>query len=111
MPQVDLARLTMPPRALAQLQELLAHHVPGADVWAYGSRVSGGAHEASDLDIVLRASHDSGAEVAGWQDLKDAVQQSSIPIIIDIHLWSHLPASFHRAIEKGYVVLQEGKAS
>ncbi len=109
MPQVDLAHLTMPPRALAQLQELLARHVPGAEVWAYGSRVSGGAHEASDLDIVLRAPADSGADVAGWQDLKDAVQHSSIPILIDIHLWPHLPASFHRAIEQGYVVLQQGR--
>lgn len=34
---------------------LLGQHVPQAEVWAYGSRVNGGAHEGSDLDLVLRA--------------------------------------------------------
>lgn len=51
MPPLDLAclRLAAPHRAL--LLQLLAQHVPAADVWAYGSRVSGGAHDGSDLDL------------------------------------------------------------
>lgn len=108
MPQVELARLDLPQRVLAALQALLAAHVPDAEIWAYGSRVSGGGHQGSDLDLVLRPS-DGGEEAAGWLDLKEAVQQSSIPIIIDIHLWSHLPPSFHREIEREYVVLQRGR--
>ena len=27
------------------LLEILERHIPGAKVWAYGSRVTGGAHE------------------------------------------------------------------
>ncbi|WP_062788815.1 nucleotidyltransferase family protein [Novosphingobium capsulatum] len=108
MPQVDLARLDLPPRVLACLQDLLKAHVPDAEVWAYGSRVSGGAHEGSDLDIVLRPSA-LGEQPAGWLDLKDALQQSAIPIIVDTHLWQHLPASFQDEIEQAYVVLQRGR--
>ena len=37
------------------LVELLRRHVPEAEVWAYGSRVNGRSHDASDLDIVPRA--------------------------------------------------------
>ena len=33
---------------------LLRTFVPAAQVWAYGSRISGKAHEGSDLDLVLR---------------------------------------------------------
>ena len=109
MPQVELSRLDVPPRILADLQGLLAHHVPDADVWAYGSRVLGTAHEASDLDIVLRHAGDPMADVAGLYDLKEAVQQSCIPIIVDIHLWPYLPASFHGEIERVHAVVQRGR--
>ena len=36
------------------LEEILREHVPGVEVWAYGSRVSGHSHGGSDLDLVLR---------------------------------------------------------
>jgi len=41
----DISRLQMKPRHLAILQTLLAQHVSQAQVWAYGSRVSGNAHD------------------------------------------------------------------
>ena len=37
------------------LEALLDRYLPGVEVWAYGSRVSGRGHGASDLDLVLRA--------------------------------------------------------
>jgi predicted nucleotidyltransferase len=54
MPRLELSRLLLSDRHLHTLQALLAQHAPGAEVWAYGSRVTGGAHEGSDLDLVLR---------------------------------------------------------
>ena len=109
MPQVELERLDLPPQHLALLRQLLVQHVPHADVWAYGSRVSGGAHQGSDLDLVLRQPQDLQAEVRGWHELKEALQDSSLPMLIEIHLWSHLPASFHQEIERQYVVVQSGQ--
>lgn len=108
MPQLDPARLQLADPHLVLLLSLLARHVPEADVWAYGSRVTGGCHEGSDLDLVLRHPQDLGQEVAGWFDLKEALQDSSLPMLVEIHLWPRLPAAFHAEIERGYVVVQVG---
>lgn len=106
MPQVELSELQISATQLAELQALLQRHVPHAEVWAYGSRITGSAHEGSDLDLVLRQPDDLSKRVDGWTALKDAVQESSLPMLVDIHLWSHLPAAFHAEIEKAYAVLQ-----
>ena len=47
-------RLLLKPRHRRMLEEILREHVPGVEVWAYGSRVSGQSHGGSDLDLVLR---------------------------------------------------------
>lgn len=49
MPALELAALDLPERHRQKLQALLALHTPQAQVWAYGSRVNGKAHEGSDL--------------------------------------------------------------
>ncbi len=108
MPQRDLAQLLLSPQHLAQLQTLLARHVPRAEVWAYGSRVHGSAHEGSDLDLVLRHPPDLKRDTEGWLELKEALQDSTLPMLVEVHLWPRLPASFHAEIERGYVVVQVG---
>lgn len=108
MPRLELSRLLLPDRHLHTLQALLAQHAPDAEVWAYGSRVTGGAHEGSDLDLVLRHSGDPTREPEGWLECKEALQNSTLPMLVEVHLWSHLPEDFHRNIEAGYVVVQKG---
>lgn len=108
MPRLELSQLNLPDRHLHTLQALLAQWVPNAEAWAYGSRVTGGAHECSDLDLVLRNPADLSTEVEGWLDLKEALQHSLLPILVEVHLWSLLPREFHTNIEAGYVVVQEG---
>ena len=54
MPELPLQQLSMQPRHLALLRQLLQQLLPHAEVWAYGSRVNGDGHEASDLDLVVR---------------------------------------------------------
>lgn len=111
MPSLELSYLRLDSQHLAQLRELLARHAPDAEAWAYGSRVSGGAHEGSDLDIVLRNPGNLKSEQPDWMDLKEALQQSALPILVDVHDWAHLPESFHHNIEREYVVIQGGKTS
>ncbi len=106
MPALELSRLQLAGNHLHMLQALLVQYVPHAEVWAYGSRVTGGSHEGSDLDLVLRHPADLTQEVEGWIDLKEALQNSALPILIEVHLWSRLPATFHRNIQKEYVVVQ-----
>ena len=104
MPPLDLA-----PSHLAELCELLTRHVPDAAVWAFGSRVNGSAHEGSDLDLVLRNTQEPTLPVAGMTALQEALQASGLPMLMEAHDWSQLPASFHAAIERGYVVIQPGR--
>ncbi len=48
-------RLHLQPRHRAMPEALLRKRLPDAEVWAYGSRINGRAHDGSDLDLVLRA--------------------------------------------------------
>ena len=98
-------KLDMPRRYRDQLEVLLREHVPDAEVWAYGSRVTGQSHDGSDLDLVLR-SLTLEPLADGYLDLTEALEQSSIPILVQVHDWARLPESFHREIEREYVVVQ-----
>ena len=100
-------KLNLPRRYRDQLEALLREHVPDAEVWAYGSRVTGKSHDGSDLDLVLRSpTLEPLAE--GFFDLLEAIEKSNIPILVQAHDWARLPESFHREIERDYIVVQQG---
>ena len=100
-------RLALPLRYRKQLKALLDEHVPGVEVWAYGSRVNGESHEGSDLDLALRGPSQEPLD-GGFYDLLEAIEKSNIPILIQTNDWAMLPESFHREIERDYIVVQEG---
>ena len=100
-------RLVLSRRYRYQLEALLSEHAPGVEVWAYGSRVTGEGHEASDLDLVLRSLTLEPLD-GGFYDLLEAIEKSNIPILVQVHDWARLPESFHREIERDYVVVQAG---
>ena len=100
-------RLALPRRYRDQLEALLREHVPGVEVWAYGSRVNGESHDGSDLDLVLRCPALEPLD-GGFYDLLEAIEKSNIPILVQAHDWAMLPESFQREIELDYVVVQEG---
>ena len=99
-------RLELPRHYRDQLEVLLRAHVPGVEVWAYGSRVNGESHEGSDLDLALRGPALEPLD-AGFYELLEAIEKSNIPILVQAHDWAMLPESFHREIERDYVVVQE----
>ena len=100
-------RLDLPRRYRDQIEALLHEHVPGVAVWAYGSRVTGESHDASDLDLVLRGPDLKWIPSGQLADLNAALEDSNVPIIVQVHDWARLPESFHREIERAYVVLVE----
>ncbi|MEY3219626.1 MAG: hypothetical protein RIT27_983 [Pseudomonadota bacterium] len=91
------------------LQALMVEHLPDITVWAYGSRVTGGAHEGSDLDIVLRSKDLRPIPPTQFNRFIDAVRDSNIPILIDVHDWARLPPDFHDQILKNHVELSVTK--
>jgi hypothetical protein len=104
----DLSHLQLPSRYLAMVQKVLQTHLPGAEVWAYGSRVNGDCFEASDLNLVLR--RPCTDEPADVDQAQEAFIESDLPIQVQILDWTALPATFHAEIEAGYVVVQRGLA-
>lgn len=99
-------RLDLPLRYRQQIEALLQEHLPGVEVWAYGSRVNGQSHPASDLDLVLR-SPTLEPLGPGYLDLIEGLEQSNVPILVQAHDWARLPENFHREIERDHVVLVE----
>ena len=98
-------RLRLSPRHRAQLVALLREHLPGVEVWAYGSRITGESHDGSDLDLVLRAPGLQKIPVGRLSDLWEALRESTIPFLVEARDWARLPEGFHGEIERDYVVL------
>ena len=98
-------RLHLLPRHRKMLVALLREHLPGIEVWAYGGRVNGQSHDGSDLDLVLRSPDLQEIPVGRVADLKKALRESNIPFLVEARDWARLPRSFHREIEREYVVL------
>ena len=99
------ARLDLKPRHRQLLESLLTEHLPGVEVWAYGSRVSGMSHEGSDLDIVLRGPGLEPIPADKLSKLTDALRESTLPFLVEAHDWARLPQGFDEEIERSYVSL------
>ena len=102
-------QLDVKPQHREQITRLLREHLPGVEVWAYGSRVNGRSHEGSDLDLVLRGPDLAKINTTQLAVFNEAVQESTIPFLVEARDWAQLPESFHREIEREYVVLEEGE--
>ena len=105
-------QLHLDERDKQELDHLLRTHLPWAEVWAYGSRTDGRSHDASDLDLVARGPKGSDGrpeplDISSLLQLREALTDSSIPILVEIRDWCRLPLSFHREIEAHYVVLRK----
>ena len=98
-------RLILPQKHRRALETLIHKHLADVEVWAYGSRVNGRCHDGSDLDLVLRAPDLKEIPSDRLADFRDAVRESTIPILVEARDWALLPERFHREIEADYVVL------
>lgn len=88
-----------------RLSALMALHLPGITGRVYGSRVTGLAHDASDLDLALIAPDALPIPVSQLENFRQALNDSNLPILVDARDWARLPKSFHAEIEKAYVEL------
>lgn len=82
----------------ARLIDIFKSAPASIEVWAYGSRVSGDAHEGSDLDLVIRTSDLQKLPINIYLDLKEKIRESNIPIVVELFDWARLPQSFHQNI-------------
>ena len=93
------------PNHLAIVERILAEHVPECEVRAFGSRASWTAKDYSDLDLAI-----VGDGPLDWRTLgllKEAFEESDLPMRVDVLDWHDIAESFQRVIERYYVVVQK----
>lgn len=78
---------------------------PDTELWAYGSRVKGTGHDSSDLDLVVVTPPTQPLDIDQLVDFKLALQQSNIPILVQVLDWQRIPQSFRENILARYEVL------
>ena len=98
-------RLHLQEKHRKMLVSTLQKYVPKVEVWVYGSRINGRSHEGSDLDLVLRSSDLTPISPLQVNDLMEALRESNIPFLVEARDWAILPESFHREIQREYLVL------
>ena len=101
--------LDLRPEWLAMVHHILATYLPEAEVLAHGSRVTGRAHEGSDLDLVVRNPHNLVIPAHNLGEVRDAFSESNLPILGDILEWARIPDNFREEIERVGVVVFSGE--
>ena len=92
---------------LSLVKSIFSEYLPDTLVWAYGSRVRHTSTYRSDLDLVLFASK---AQRYAIFELREALEESNFPYLVDLHVWNEIPEHFKPNIKRAYYVLQEGLA-
>ena len=93
------------PTHFETVRRILAEHLPECEVWAFGSRATWTAKDSSDLDLAVVDAAPLGRKTLG--QLREAFEESNLPVRVDVVDWHTIPESFHREIERDYVVVQE----
>lgn len=100
--------LHLPERYLLEVKRLLRQHLPQATVLAYGSRVRGDHFEASDLDLAAQFPPSTRPDPFRLSALIEALQDSNLPILVQIVDWDRIPQAFRDEIAAACVELQRG---
>ena len=97
--------IDLSPHHLETVKRILAEHVPDCEVRAFGSRATWTAWEYSDLDLAV-VSHEP-LDRRTNANLREALEESDLPIRVDVVEWATLTDGFRQAIEADCVVLQQ----
>ncbi len=94
------------PNHLATVERILTEQVPECEVRAFGSRATWTSKDYSDLDLAI-----VGSGPLDWKTLgrlKEAFEESDLPIRVDVLDWHAISESFRDVIERDCVILSEG---
>lgn len=96
--------IDLPSEQLDAVKRILAQHVPECEVRAFGSRVQQTAKKWSDLDLAVVGSEKLERDV--FYGLKEAFEESELPIQVDVLDWHAISSEFQSVIDAKYEVLQ-----
>ena len=97
--------IDLSPNHLTTVRQILAEHVPACEVRAFGSRVTCSAKDYSDLDLAVVGV--TALDRSTLARLKEAFEESDLPIRVDVLDWRGISESFKEVIAKDYAVLQK----
>lgn len=83
--------------------DILRHHLPGREVWAFGSRATGRARRHSDLDLAVLGETPLSFERSGA--LAEAFSDSDLPFRVDVVDWTRTSETFRQIIERDHLPL------
>lgn len=91
------------------VMDVLNSHVPDMEVWVFGSRITSRYKPHSDLDLVLitRQPLDNRIMFA----LKDDLQESELPVRVDVLDWQQISESFRQLILQHYEIFRSPDSS
>ena len=87
------------------LQGIFASLTVPAEVWLFGSRVQGTAHEGSDVDLVICTMTGKPLPKSEFSRLFTLLQESNLPPPFDLFDYACLPDSFKAQIDQTHEVL------
>ena len=102
---VDEHAMVISNEELAIVLQLLELHIPTCEIWAFGSRVKGGARRFSDLDLAVHGV--DAAHEGNLVDLAEALAESDLPFRVDLVNWNRTREDFRRIIEEHHLILRE----
>jgi len=92
-----------PAEHLETVRRILAAHVPGCEIRAFGSRVTGAPKNYSDLDLAIVGRQPLNPDV--MRGLKEALEESDLPFRVDVLDWNAIAESFQKVIERRFEIL------
>ena len=95
--------IDLPPAQLETVKRILAKYVPQCEVRAFGSRIKQSAKSWSDLDLAIVGVEK--LENHNLYDLKEAFEESDLPIRIDVLDWYTISQEFQAVINARYEVI------
>lgn len=88
-----LLEVNLPQDWLHEIRRMAGETLPPtAEVWLFGSRATGRAHDGSDLDLLV-----VGAGADGVRLFREGLREGSLPVLSDVHRWEALPEPMRRA--------------
>lgn len=97
------------PRSLRTVQRILAEYVPDSEVRAYGSRARWEAKDYSDLDLAVVGDGPTDLGILG--DLREAFEESDLPIRVDVVDWHTIDDAFRSRIEADFATIKPPAAA
>lgn len=105
-PKVD-AVLALTPEQRRIVSDILRAEIPDRAVWAFGSRATGQARRASDLDLAILG--DPPLSLSQLGALREAFSDSNLPMRVDLVDLTELSASLRDHCVRTHVVMQYGR--